>query len=36
MNDRMMKAVLYDRYGGPEVLYLSRVPRPEPAPGECW
>ncbi|MDT0393642.1 MULTISPECIES: NAD(P)-dependent alcohol dehydrogenase [Streptomyces] len=34
MNDRMMKAVLYDRYGGPEVLYLSRVPRPEPAPGE--
>ena len=34
MNDRMMKAVLYDRYGGPEVLYLCRVPRPEPAPGE--
>ncbi|GGS67859.1 NAD(P)-dependent alcohol dehydrogenase [Streptomyces griseoviridis] len=34
MNDRMMKAVLYDRYGGPEVLYTARVPRPEPAPGE--
>ncbi|MFE3499753.1 NAD(P)-dependent alcohol dehydrogenase [Kitasatospora sp. NPDC059160] len=34
MNDRMMKAVLYDRYGGPEVLYVGRVPRPEPAPGE--
>jgi NADPH:quinone reductase-like Zn-dependent oxidoreductase len=34
MSDRMMKAVLYDRYGGPDVLYLGRVPRPEPAPGE--
>ncbi|MFD4647954.1 NAD(P)-dependent alcohol dehydrogenase [Streptomyces sp. NBC_01474] len=34
MNDRMMKAVLYDRYGGPDVLYLGRVPRPEPAAGE--
>lgn len=34
MNDRMMKAVLYDRYGGPDVLYTGRVPRPEPAPGE--
>lgn len=34
MNDRMMKAVLYDRYGGPDVLYVGRVPRPEPAPGE--
>lgn len=34
MNDRMMKAVLYDRYGGPDVLYLDRVPRPEPASGE--
>ncbi|NED17514.1 alcohol dehydrogenase catalytic domain-containing protein, partial [Streptomyces sp. SID9913] len=34
MNDRMMKAVLYDRYGGPGVLYTGRVPRPEPAPGE--
>lgn len=34
MNDREMKAVLYDRYGGPDVLYLGRVPRPEPAVGE--
>ncbi|MFS8197541.1 NAD(P)-dependent alcohol dehydrogenase [Streptomyces sp. CWNU-52B] len=34
MDDRMMRAVLFDRYGGPEVLYTSRVPRPEPAPGE--
>ncbi|WP_223853048.1 NAD(P)-dependent alcohol dehydrogenase [Microbispora bryophytorum] len=29
-----MRAVLFDRYGGPEVLYVGRVPRPEPAPGE--
>ncbi|WP_049650694.1 NAD(P)-dependent alcohol dehydrogenase [Kitasatospora sp. MY 5-36] len=34
MNDHMMKAVLYDRYGGPDVLYTGRVPRPEPARGE--
>ncbi|MGK3209239.1 NAD(P)-dependent alcohol dehydrogenase [Amycolatopsis sp. MEPSY49] len=34
MTDRTMKAVLYDRYGGPDVLYVSRVPRPTPAPGE--
>ncbi|MFD7289478.1 NAD(P)-dependent alcohol dehydrogenase [Streptomyces sp. NPDC059863] len=34
MDDRMMKAVLFDRYGGPDVLHVSRVPRPEPAPGE--
>ncbi|MEV5335334.1 NAD(P)-dependent alcohol dehydrogenase [Streptomyces werraensis] len=34
MDDRMMKAVLYDRYGGPEELYVGRVPRPEPGPGE--
>lgn len=34
MNDRTMKAVLLDRFGGPEVLYVGRVPRPEPAPGE--
>ncbi|MFI1410225.1 zinc-binding alcohol dehydrogenase family protein [Streptomyces sp. NPDC020707] len=33
-DDRTMKAVLYDRFGGPEVLYVGRVPRPEPAPGE--
>ncbi|WP_369214925.1 NAD(P)-dependent alcohol dehydrogenase [Streptomyces flavofungini] len=29
-----MKAVLYDRYGTPDVLYVSRVPRPAPARGE--
>ncbi|MEU9889279.1 NAD(P)-dependent alcohol dehydrogenase [Sphaerisporangium sp. NPDC051011] len=29
-----MKAVLFDRFGGPEVLYVGRVPRPGPAPGE--
>ncbi|MFI6245992.1 NAD(P)-dependent alcohol dehydrogenase [Streptomyces sp. NPDC051016] len=34
MDDGMMKAVLYDRYGGPDVLYLGRVPRPAPAVGE--
>ncbi|MEU3074175.1 quinone oxidoreductase family protein [Streptomyces laurentii] len=34
MGDRMMRAVLFDRFGGPEVLYVGRVPRPEPAPGE--
>jgi NADPH:quinone reductase-like Zn-dependent oxidoreductase len=34
MDDRMMKAVLFDRYGGPDVLYVGRVPRPEPAAGE--
>ncbi|MFE0268521.1 NAD(P)-dependent alcohol dehydrogenase [Nocardiopsis alba] len=34
MDDRMMRAVLFDRYGPPEVLYTARVPRPEPAPGE--
>ncbi|MGC5036700.1 NAD(P)-dependent alcohol dehydrogenase [Streptomyces sp. DT190] len=34
MDDRMMKAVLHDRYGGPDVLYTGRVPRPEPARGE--
>ncbi|WP_037913160.1 NAD(P)-dependent alcohol dehydrogenase [Actinacidiphila yeochonensis] len=34
MDDRMMKAVLYDRYGGPDVLSVGRVPRPEPASGE--
>ncbi|WP_049562657.1 NAD(P)-dependent alcohol dehydrogenase [Nonomuraea sp. SBT364] len=35
MNDRTMKAVLFDRYGPPEVLYTGRVPRPEPARGEA-
>lgn len=34
MNDHTMKAVLFDRYGGPEVLYVGEVPRPEPARGE--
>ncbi|MFF4150204.1 NAD(P)-dependent alcohol dehydrogenase [Streptomyces sp. NPDC001651] len=34
MNDRLMKAVLHDCYGGPDVLYVGRVPRPEPAAGE--
>ncbi|WP_406136600.1 NAD(P)-dependent alcohol dehydrogenase [Streptomyces sp. NBC_01089] len=34
MTDRMMKAVLFDRYGAPDVLYVGRVARPEPAPGE--
>ncbi|MFI6369724.1 NAD(P)-dependent alcohol dehydrogenase [Streptomyces sp. NPDC050546] len=34
MDDRMMKAVLFDRFGGPEVLYVGRVPRPVPASGE--
>ncbi|MEU8192202.1 NAD(P)-dependent alcohol dehydrogenase [Microbispora amethystogenes] len=34
MDDRTMRAVLFDRFGGPEVLYVGRVPRPQPAPGE--
>lgn len=34
MDDRTMRAVLFDRYGGPEVLYAGRVPRPEPERGE--
>ncbi|MFG1665273.1 NAD(P)-dependent alcohol dehydrogenase [Streptomyces sp. Y7] len=34
MDGDTMKAVLFDRYGTPDVLYLGRVPRPEPAPGE--
>lgn len=29
-----MKAVLFDRYGDPGVLYVGRVPQPVPAPGE--
>ncbi|MFI6226044.1 NAD(P)-dependent alcohol dehydrogenase [Micromonospora echinospora] len=35
MDDSMMRAVLFDRFGGPEVLYVGRIPRPEPAPGEA-
>ncbi|WP_189214639.1 MULTISPECIES: NAD(P)-dependent alcohol dehydrogenase [Streptomyces] len=34
MTNHMMKAVLFDRFGGPEVLYVGEVPRPEPGPGE--
>ncbi|MDR1152161.1 MAG: NAD(P)-dependent alcohol dehydrogenase, partial [Bifidobacteriaceae bacterium] len=29
-----MKAVVYDRYGGPERLRAVEVDRPEPGPGE--
>jgi len=29
-----MQAVLHDRYGGPELLRVGRVPRPVPAPGQ--
>lgn len=29
-----MKAVTFDRYGGPEVLQTTERPRPDPAPGE--
>lgn len=36
MDDRTMKAVLYDRYGGPGVLYVGRVPRPEPGRERSW
>jgi NADPH:quinone reductase-like Zn-dependent oxidoreductase len=32
---RMMKAALFDRFGGPEVLYVGQVPRPEPKAGEA-
>jgi NADPH:quinone reductase-like Zn-dependent oxidoreductase len=30
-----LRALLYDRYGGPEVLALRDVPDPSPAPWEC-
>lgn len=29
-----MKAALYDRYGGPEVIHVGEAERPEPGPGE--
>ncbi len=29
-----MKAVVYDRYGGPEMLRVEEVPAPSPAPGQ--
>ncbi|MFI9031043.1 NAD(P)-dependent alcohol dehydrogenase [Streptomyces sp. NPDC053560] len=29
-----MRAALYDRFGGPEVLYVGEVPKPVPGPGE--
>ncbi|MFJ7784110.1 NADP-dependent oxidoreductase [Streptomyces albidoflavus] len=29
-----MRAVIQESYGGPEVLHETRVPRPEPGPGE--
>ncbi|MGR3663048.1 MAG: hypothetical protein ACU0CA_17985 [Paracoccaceae bacterium] len=29
-----MKAVIYDRYGGPEVLRLADIPVPEPRKGQ--
>ncbi len=33
MTDKM-RAALYDRFGGPEVLYVGEADRPEPGPGE--
>jgi NADPH:quinone reductase-like Zn-dependent oxidoreductase len=32
--EQTMRAVLYDRYGGPEVLRVAEVPRPVPGAGE--
>ena len=29
-----MKAVLYERYGSPDVLHVEDVPVPSPAPGQ--
>lgn len=34
MNTRTMQAIRFHRHGGPEVLQLEEVPRPEPAAGE--
>ena len=30
----MMRAALFRRYGGPEVMEVGEVPAPEPGPGE--
>jgi NADPH:quinone reductase-like Zn-dependent oxidoreductase len=30
-----MKALIYDRFGGPEVLHIAEVPTPEPGPREA-
>lgn len=30
-----MRAALYDRFGGPEVLYVGKIPIPEPKAGEA-
>jgi len=35
MDARTMKAMVFDRHGGPEVLELRDVPAPVPAPGEA-
>ncbi|WP_253781150.1 NAD(P)-dependent alcohol dehydrogenase [Nonomuraea roseoviolacea] len=34
MNATEMRAVLFDRYGPPEVLYVGKTPKPVPGPGE--
>ena len=34
-NSQTMKAVIVPRHGGPEVLEIVRLPRPQPGPGEA-
>ncbi|GAA4258319.1 NADP-dependent oxidoreductase [Dactylosporangium darangshiense] len=34
MPDSVARAVRFDRFGGPEVLYVTEIPMPEPGPGE--
>ncbi len=34
MPDSFMKAVVHDRYGGPDVLQLADIPVPEPGKGQ--